>query len=107
MSGTLPKINPTKTAAWSALGELFKSQKDWSMTDLFLNQPDRAQTFSAETQGFYLDYSKNLISPEVRTQLLALSEEIQLKKAIEAQFGGALINETEGRAVGHAQLRNF
>lgn len=107
MSGTLPKINPTKTAAWSALGELFKSQEDWSMTDLFLNEADRAQTFSVETQGFYLDYSKNLISLEVRTQLLALAEEIQLKEAIEAQFSGGLINETEGRAVGHAQLRNF
>ena len=107
MSGTLPKINPTQTAAWAVLGDLFKAQKDWSMADLFLNDPGRAKNFSAEVDGFYLDYSKNLMSPEVRTQLLALADEVQLKKAIEAQFSGALINETEGRAVGHAQLRNF
>ena len=43
MSGTLPKINPTQTTAWAALGDLFKAQKDWSMADLFLNDPDRAK----------------------------------------------------------------
>ena len=85
MSGTLPKINPTQTAAWAALGDLFKAQKDWSMADLFLNDPGRAKNFSAEVDGFYLDYSKNLISPEVRTQLLALADEVQLKNAIEWQ----------------------
>ena len=54
MSGTLPKINPTQTAAWAVLGDLFKAQKDWSMADLFLNDPGRAKNFSAEVDGFYL-----------------------------------------------------
>ncbi len=107
MSVTLPKINPTKTAAWSALRNLFEAQKDWSLTDLFLNDSDRKTTFSAEIDGFYLDYSKNLMSTEVRAQLLALADEVKLKDAIKAQFSGVVINETEGRAVGHAQLRNF
>jgi hypothetical protein len=55
MSHKLPKINPTQTAAWAALGELYNAQKDWSMTDLFLNDPMRVNTFSASTGGFYLD----------------------------------------------------
>ena len=66
MSHKLPKINPTQTAAWAALGELYNAQKDWSMTDLFLNDPMRVNTFSASTGGFYLDYSKNFISDLVR-----------------------------------------
>ena len=107
MSSTLPKINPTQTAAWAALGELYKSEKDRSMTDLFLNDPKRVSAFSVAAPGFYLDYSKNLISGAVREQLLHLAEQIKLKEAIEAQFTGGIINETESRAVGHTQLRNF
>ena len=103
----LPKINPTHTKAWTALGNLYKAQKDQSMTDLFLNDSMRVNTFSASTDGFYLDYSKNLISDEVRQELLNLADEVQLQNAIKAQLSGAQINETEGRAVGHTQLRNF
>ena len=104
---SLPKINPTKTAAWQALSRQFEVQKDLALQDLFLQEPSRMAQFSAQTEGFYLDYSKNLITAETKETLVRLAQEVRLKDAIEAQFSGAIINETEQRAVGHTALRNF
>lgn len=104
---SLPKINPTHTAAWSTLSQQYQQQKDLALQDLFLQEPGRIQEFSAQAGAFYLDYSKNLVSAQTKKALLALADEVLLKEAIQAQFGGAIINETEQRAVGHTTLRNF
>mgnify|MGYP003836844975 CR=1 FL=1 len=56
-------------------------------------------------EDFLLDYSKNKITEETFQLLLELAEETGLKKAIQLQFQGEKINETEGRAVLHTALR--
>src|SRR5690606_36899784 len=54
-----------------------------------------------------LDYSKNRITDETFSHLIKLAEEVNLKEAINQQFSGQKINETENRAVLHTALRDF
>ncbi len=72
---------------------------------LFETDPGRAEQFSLEKVGFYLDYSKNLVNQETLKLLVQLAEERNLKGAIDAMFRGDKINLTEGRAVLHTALR--
>lgn len=102
-----PKVNPTQTEAWKLLSKHFQEMKDVKMQDLFAEDASRSQQFSISWNDFFVDYSKNRITEKTQKLLLQLAEEVQLKDAIEAQFSGIQINETEDRAVGHTQLRNF
>ncbi len=101
----LSKINPTTTPAWQKLEEHYKNIKDVKMKDLFANNADRAHNMSVIWNDFYLDYSKNRITPDTLKYLLELADEVKLKEAIDKQFSGAVINETEQRAVLHTALR--
>jgi glucose-6-phosphate isomerase len=101
----LPKINPTKTAAWQQLEKHFMEMKSVSMPELFKNDAARAEKFHLEWEQFFVDYSKNIINQETITLLLKLAEEVGLKEAISSYFGGDAINQTENRAVLHMALR--
>jgi glucose-6-phosphate isomerase len=103
----LKNINPTKTVAWSELQTLFDANTDMKISALFANDPERFKAFSRQFNDHLLvDFSKNLITEEIFTKLLALAEEVDLKGAIKAQFSGEKINVTENRAVLHSALRN-
>lgn len=104
---SLPAINPTKTKAWKALEDHFQEIKEVGMQDVFYKDPGRADRFKIEWQGFYLDYSKNRITDETMSLLVKLAEEVKLEDAINQQFSGEGINETESRAVLHTALRDF
>ncbi|NJB36910.1 glucose-6-phosphate isomerase [Croceivirga sp. JEA036] len=101
----LPKIDPTQTKAWQALGEHYHQIKDIHLKSLFAEDADRTTKLSLQWQDFYVDYSKNRITPKTKELLLQLAKEVELKAAIDAYFGGEIINETEGRAVLHTALR--
>ena len=77
------------------------------MKDLFAADPNRFETYSIKQDGVLFDYSKNIISEKTLQLLFQLAKECGLDKAIEAQFSGKAINETENRAVLHTALRNF
>jgi len=102
---TFPSINPTKTASWNQLQNHFNELKSVHMKDLFAQDKSRADKFTIKWEDFYLDYSKNRITEETLSYLLKLAEEVKLKEAIECQFSGEIINQTEGRAVLHPALR--
>ena len=104
---SLPNINPTTTNAWTQLASHFRETKDAKMQDYFKEDPARADLMKVEWQDFYVDYSKNRITSETIALLLKLAEEVKLKEAIQAQFGGENINQTEDRAVLHTALRDF
>lgn len=104
---SLPKINPTTTKAWKKLEALHAQSEAVLMQEQFVKDPARADKFSIAWNEFYIDYSKNRIDQDSFNTLLDLAQETQLKTAIEAQFEGLPINETEKRAVGHTALRNF
>ena len=103
---SLPTINPTQTAAWQKLQAHFAQMKSVQMQDLFAADASRAANMHIEWQDFLLDYSKNIVSEETLALLQALASEVDLKSAIEQYFGGALINQTENRAVLHTALRS-
>jgi len=104
----LERINPTTTQAWFVLKKHFEEEMNRKqMKDLFAADPNRFETYSIKKDGVLFDYSKNIISDKTIQLLFQLAKECGLDKAIEEQFSGKPINETEGRAVLHTALRNF
>ncbi len=102
----LPKINPTQTKAWKSLEEHYNQIKNKHLRELFKNDSQRFEKYSIPFNDILFDYSKNRIDDKTLELLLQLAEETQLKEAIEKQFTGDKINETENRAVLHTALRN-
>lgn len=103
----LPSINPTSTKSWQLLEDHFKEIRDHNMKGVLEANSVRANDFKIEWHDVYFDYSKNLINKETISLLLQLAEEVKLKDAINAQFSGKKINQTEDRAVLHTALRDF
>jgi glucose-6-phosphate isomerase len=102
----LKALNPTQTAAWQQLQAHFEQHKDLRMQDLFAQDTQRAARFHIQWNDFLLDYSKNRITAETMALLQELAQEAGLQAAIEQYFEGALINQTENRAVLHTALRS-
>ncbi|NNM24234.1 MAG: glucose-6-phosphate isomerase [Flavobacteriaceae bacterium] len=102
-----PKVNPTTTDAWQKLNSHFTEFKDAKMQDLFANDSERAGRMTIQWADFFLDYSKNRVNTETMSLLYELAEEVKLQEAMTAQFTGEPINQTEGRSVGHTNLRDF
>lgn len=91
------------SAAWKALEA--HALHVAPMRDLFDQDCGRFARFSVEAAGIFLDYSKNQITEETKTLLLALAREADVAGYIESMFTGERINTTENRAVLHVALR--
>jgi len=100
-----PKINPASTLPWKTLEKIYEAEKDLPIKRLFDADPERFSRFSLSLGDVLFDYSKNNISTATFAELLDLARECGLAEAIEAQFNGEKINETENRAVLHTALR--
>lgn len=96
-----------KTPAWKAIGKAAKRLAQTRTEALFDSDPARADTFSLDAAGLYLDYSKNKIDAAARADLLALAHDVDLTGAIRRMVTGEKINTTEDRAVLHVALRDF
>ncbi|WP_159565860.1 glucose-6-phosphate isomerase [Budvicia diplopodorum] len=100
-------INPTTTAAWQALEKHFEQMKTVTMRDLFTQDSERFNRFSATFDDQMLvDFSKNRISDQTLALLRDLAKETDLSGAIKSMFSGEKINRTEDRSVLHVALRN-
>lgn len=97
----------TKGSAWRRLETAADTLRKKRTIDLFNADPDRAEEFSIEAAGLYLDYSKNKISGEAMVALLDLAREADLEGEIARMVHGDKINTTENRAVLHVALRDF
>jgi glucose-6-phosphate isomerase len=95
----------TQRATWQALAAHAREIRQLGLRQLFADDPARAERFSAEGAGLFLDYSKNLITDETLKLLLQLADDVDLRGRTEAMFHGEKINLTEGRAVLHVALR--
>ena len=102
----LKRMNPTRTHSWSRLREHHKKTCTLHMKDMFKADEARFHKFSLRFNDILVDYSKNRITEETMAILLDLAREVDLADAIEKMFTGAVINETENRAVLHTALRN-
>ncbi|MFQ6552384.1 glucose-6-phosphate isomerase [Aestuariibius insulae] len=94
---------------WEALRAHHRDVADRRIEALF--DGERAEDFSAVLSAgdgdLLLDYSKTNIDGAGRAALIDLVELVGLAERRAAMFGGATINETEGRAVLHTALRNL
>ncbi len=95
----------TERAAWRALQAHYAAFAKQHLRELFAADPRRAERFSLEACGIYLDYSKNRISDETLRLLVQLADECGLRGRIDAMFRGDKINVSENRAVLHVALR--
>ena len=101
----LNTINPTETSAWKKLEMHYNEMQKASMQELFQLDANRTEKFNLKWNDFLIDYSKNIITQETLQLLLELADEVGLKSAIADYFDGAIINQTENRAVLHTALR--
>lgn len=90
---------------WSALESHAQAIQTTHLRTLFASDPQRAERFTLEDVGIYLDYSKNRINAETMLLLLHLAESVHLPARIAAMFRGDPINVTELRSVLHVALR--
>jgi len=97
----------TSLTEWRSLTENLDTLKKASLRDLFKDQT-RAKKFSIKNDalGFYLDYSKNLISDETMRLLFNLARARDVSGWAKKMFSGEHINWTENRPVLHTALRN-
>lgn len=91
--------------AWAALQAHHQKVRGLHLRQLFAEDPKRAEQFSVEGAGVFLDYSKNRATGETLKLLLGLAEESGLRERIDAMFRGDKINLSEKRAVLHVALR--
>ena len=88
----------TESLEWKALAAKATEAKTWNMRKMFAEDPKRAEKFSAEACGIFLDYSKNLIDEDVMAKLRALLPA--------AGFDAMRQNYRERRELSSLHLRN-
>lgn len=98
-------LDATALPSWKALEEHRLAMQNFSMREAFKSDPTRFEDLSASCCGLFLDYSKNLITPETRSLLVNLAREAGVEQAARAMFEGERINASEGRPVLHTALR--
>ena len=76
-----------------------------TLRELFDDDPARGERLVAEAAGWYLDYSKNLVTDETLQLLVDLARESQVPDLRDAMFAGEHVNVSEDRAVLHVALR--
>ena len=81
----------TSRSSWKALQAHHEKVREFHLRELFAKDAQRAERFSLEAAGLYLDYSKNRITDETLKLLLQLAEESGLRGRIDAMFSGEKI----------------
>ena len=95
----------TDLAAWKALEAHAEATQTTTIKQLFADDENRGEKFTAEAAGIFLDYSKHRITDETLKLFWQLAEESGLAERRDAMFRGDKINITENRAVLHVALR--
>ncbi len=84
-----------------------KAKSVETRTIISLFDDSRASDFSVTADGLLFDYSKTNIDAETREMLIDIANKTGVADKRAAMFGGAAINDTEGREVLHTALRNL
>jgi glucose-6-phosphate isomerase len=102
---TTKSTSLSERSAWKALQAHFQKIHEVQLGQMFTDDPARGERYTVETDGIFLDYSKNRITDETLKLLVQLAEDCGLRGHIDAMFRGEKINITENRAVLHVALR--
>ena len=95
----------TTSPAWTQLQSLAESVQDTNIASL-VNHPARLDRFTLSLEGFYVDFSKHLVTDDVFDALIRLANDCGLKDHIDQLMSGATVNVSEGRAALHTGLRD-
>jgi glucose-6-phosphate isomerase len=98
-------VRITSTPEWHALLDHQRKLADVHLRDLFADDPTRGDTFTVDAADLHLDYSKNRLTAETISLLVAVAERAGVRERMEAMWAGDHINVTEDRAVLHVALR--
>ncbi|AWB68200.1 glucose-6-phosphate isomerase [Saccharobesus litoralis] len=96
-----------KSKSYQALQTHYSEVESLHMRDLFAQDPERFNKFSAKACDIELDYSKNRITEQTMVKLFDLAREAQVEAKRDGMFAGDRINTSEDRAVLHTALRNL
>ncbi len=97
----------SRSPEWQALTEHFSLNQQISLKQLWNEDANRFQQYSARAAGILLDYSNNHCRHETISLLLKLAERAGLPDAIDALFSGQQVNVSENTPALHTALRNF
>lgn len=92
-------MTPDSTQHWKVLSRLATARQATT------HPLDELTPLTVDAAGLHADLSKQRLDTEVLTALIGLAQEMELASAIEAQFSGATINQSEGRPALHTALR--
>ena len=95
----------TRLPSWTLLQQHRNAMQDFHMREAFEINPQRFTECSMETCGLFLDYSKNLITPETLKLLMQLAREAGIGSAAQQMYHGGLVNGSECRPALHTALR--
>lgn len=97
--------NPALKSEWKALQSHAKDMENVTMRDLFAKDAGRFPKMTVKVPGLLFDYSKNRMTGDTLTALIALAKASGIEAWREKMFDGEKINTTENRAVLHTALR--
>ena len=92
-------------SGWQALVDHKENISRTNLQEMFIQDPGRAEKFSAEINKLYVDYSKQYITEETIQLLLSMAQSTDLSGAIQKLFSGEIVNWTENNAAMHMALR--
>lgn len=98
-------LDITTTPAWNDLKSHFEDVKNLHLRDIFAQDPNRGKDLTYRVGNLTVDLSKNRITRDTLTKLIAVAEAADIPAKREAMFSGEHINTTEDRAVLHTALR--
>jgi glucose-6-phosphate isomerase len=93
-------------AAYGKLKSQAELMRQQHMKKLFADDSSRFTSFSLKAPNLFVDFSKNLVSKEVLSNLLLLAREADVETWRSRMFAADHINATEDRAVMHVALRD-
>ncbi len=96
----------TSFPEWQALEQHQLQMQSVPMKQLFTEDPERASRYFIKGAGISLDFSKNRITDETLSALLALAERCGLQARRDALLRGEPVNCTEQRPALHTALRH-
>ncbi|WP_372980428.1 glucose-6-phosphate isomerase [Marinobacter sediminum] len=96
----------TSFPEWQALEQHRLKMQSVPMKQLFTEDPERASRYFIKGAGISLDFSKNRITDETLSTLLALAERCGLPARRDALLRGEPVNRTEQRPALHTALRH-
>ena len=97
--------SPASSTAWSALAAHRDALAGKRIESFFDADPGRAASLTFPFAGLVVDFSKQRITGETLSRLVALAMERDVPAAVERLFGGAPVNPTEGRPALHTAVR--